>query len=106
MQGTGVQIPPVPMIYVHMWTSAMSTRGRQRGLCAWTFEICFTNLYFWRCPRVDICKVHAWTSLSSRVVQGQGDVCILLRPATMTADEPMHDFVKRIWALVNQLSDL
>jgi hypothetical protein len=25
---------------------AMSTHGRRRGPCAWTFEICFTNVHF------------------------------------------------------------
>jgi hypothetical protein len=85
MQGTGCQIPPVPLIffqkigfggftlgtlcYFHRWTLswtlAMSTSGRRRGPYAGTFKVCFMNLSFWRCPWVDICKVKWWTSLSS-----------------------------------------
>ncbi len=50
------------------WTLAMSTRGRRQGPCAWTSKICFTNVHFWWCPRVDIFKVHTWTTLSSRAL--------------------------------------
>ncbi len=32
----------------------MSTRGRRWGPCARSMEICFTNVHFWQCPRVDI----------------------------------------------------
>ncbi len=44
---------------VHAWTSARSV------LC----EDLSNLFHYWRCPRVDsvdICKVHAWTSISSR----------------------------------------
>jgi hypothetical protein len=44
-----------------------STRGHWWGPCVWSFQVSFTNVHFWQSPRVDICKVHAQTSLSSRV---------------------------------------
>ncbi len=52
----------------------MSTGGRQQGPCAWTFGICFTNVHFCRWPRMDISKVHAWTSFSSRVYSHTGAI--------------------------------